>query len=314
MTIANPPRLTVEGAGPLDYALLFGLATIWGSSFMFQELVLPELSPASISAIRLVSATAVLAPVALLAGERLPSSPRLWALIVGWSLFGNGLPFLLIAWGQDGIDAGLAAILMGLMPIVTLVLAHFFTNDERITPRRFLGVATGFAGLLVLVGPTALAGLGNELARQLACLAAGVCYAINVLITRYLTAVPRTPLLAVAFAISAATIGAVALAGETRGVPSISSVAICVMLGVVHTAMTAFMVLKLVQRQGSVFFAQVNLLVPITGVLIAFVVLGERPGLNAWAALLLIVAGVAIARRRPQPATEKSQEPERAPA
>ena len=314
MSIAAMPRLAGERPGLLDYGLLFGLATIWGSSFMFQELVLPELSPAAISAIRLVTASAVVVPVALMTRARLRLDGRTWMLIVASSLFGNGLPFLLIAWGQDGIEAGLTAILLGLMPLVTLALAHFLTDDERITRAKLTGMLVGFSGLVLLVGPTALGGLGDELFRQLAVVAAGLCYAINVFVTRYLTALPRAPLLAVAFVVSAVMLVAVALSGEpVRAEVSVSTIAICVMLGAIHTAAAAFMLFKLIQRQGSVFFSQVNLLVPITGVLLAFVFLGERPGLNAWAALVLIVAGVAISRREsaaaPSPAHDAVRDP-----
>lgn len=96
-----------------------------------------------------------------LRGHRLPDAPGLWRTFFLIGLFGNALPFTLIGWGEQRIDSGLAAILMAVMPIVTLPLAHFFAENESMNPARVVGVAFGFAGVLVLIGPDALRGLGD---------------------------------------------------------------------------------------------------------------------------------------------------------
>ena len=299
------PTLADGPAGALDYALLIGLAVIWGSSFMLQELVLPELPPAAIASIRLVACTVALGAVALLTGPRMRLDARDWGLVALCGLVGSTLPFFLIAWGQGGIDAGPAAILLGLMPLLTLVIGHWVTDDERITWPRLVGVSVGLVGLVVLIGPASLRSVGGsagELVRQGAVLLAALCYAVNVYVTRALTDAPRYPMVAMVALFSAAfMVVPTALLLDWRALtPSTSTLLICVMLGVVHTGLTTLMMFALVRRRGGNFFGLVNLLVPITGVAWAFAVLGERPGWNAWVALLLIVGGVALSRRAPR--------------
>ena len=298
------PSLAGERPGLLDWGLLLGLAVIWGSSFMLQELVLPELPPAAIASIRLVASFAALGLVALVTEWRMSLSAREWSLVALCGLVGSTLPFFLIAWGQDGIDAGPAAILLGLMPLVSLVIGHWVTDDERITRARLVGVLTGLVGLAVLVGPASLAALGGgsgELVRQGAVLLAAVCYAANVFVTRALSGAPRYPMVAaVAFFSMVFMVVPTLLSVDVGALrPSAATLAICVMLGVVHTALTTLMMFALVRRQGGGFFSLINLLVPLTGVAWAFAVLGERPGWNAWVALVLIVSGVAWSRRAP---------------
>ena len=295
------PSLAGTAPGLFDYTLLVVIALIWGSSFMFQKIALADVGPAFLTFVRLVAATAFIAPVAIWAGQRLRLDARSW-LLVGFAGFvGNTLPFALIAWGQERVEAGTAAILLGLMPLITVLLGHVLTRDETITARRLTGVLVGFGGLVVLIGPLALAGVGSSIARELAILMAAVCYAINVFVTRRLTDMPRYALIAVMLGISAMlAIPALAFEGLPTE-PSMTSLGICVMLGVVQTAIPALLLFIVIRRQGAVFFGQVNLIVPLTGVAWAFVFLGERPDLNAWIALILIIAGVAVSRR-PAPA------------
>ena len=312
------PTLAAGRPGALDYALLIGLAVIWGSSFMLQELVLPELPPEAIASIRLIACAAALVSVALATGPRMSLPARDWGLVALCGLVGSTLPFFLIAWGQEGIDAGPAAILLGLMPLLTLVIGHFATDDERITWPRLAGVSVGLVGLAVLVGPSSLSsigGSGGELVRQGAVLLAALCYAANVYVTRALTDAPRYPMVAMVAVFSALfMVVPTALTLDVGALsPSASTLLICVMLGVVHTALTTLMMFALVRRRGGNFFGLVNLLVPVTGVAWAFAVLGERPGWNAWIALLLIVGGVALSRRgataraEPTPATLRTE-------
>ena len=305
------PSLSGTGPGPVDYALLIGLAVIWGSSFMLQELVLPELPPAAIASIRLVASFVALGLVALLAGPRLVLDARGWGLVALSGLIGSTLPFFLIAWGQGGpgggVAAGPAAILLGLMPLATLVLGHWLTDDEPITRTRLVGVLAGLVGLAVLMGPASLAALlggpgegEGMLLRQGAVLLAAVLYALNVFVTRALSDAPRYPMVAaVAFFSMLFMVPPTLLATDPSALdPSATTLLICVVLGVVHTALTTVMMFALVRRQGANFFGVINLLVPLTGVAWAFAVLGERPGWNAWAAMALIVGGVAWSRRR----------------
>ncbi len=172
--------------GAREFALLLLLAFIWGSSFTLIKVVVPHLPPLSLTLWRVALATVALLAAAWWLGERLRFSATAWGWIVLAGLTGNILPFTLISWGEEHIDSGLAAILISMTPFMVLLLAHFLTGDERITPRRAVGMMLGLAGIMVLMGPNSLQALGEDMLRQLAIIAAAACYAVNTLMVRHL--------------------------------------------------------------------------------------------------------------------------------
>jgi drug/metabolite transporter (DMT)-like permease len=294
-TDTTPAR---PGPATTDYLLLFTLAAIWGGSFTFIKMGVETVPAATTNFLRLVVASTVMLAIAAYKGERWPSGSRLWAIILATSITGNALPFTLISWGEERIDSGLAAILMGVMPLTTMLIAHLMTADDRLTPGKLAGVALGFAGLVILIGPGRLTGLGGNVVRELAVAAAAVSYGLNANITRSLTGAPPLTTIAAVMLVSALIMLPVSLAADHPWVltPSSTSIFAIVMLGVFQTAVGTVMLFMLVRRQGASFFSQINFLVPISGVLWGAVVLGERPSLTAFVALVAILAGVAVAR------------------
>ena len=140
--------------------------------------------PLTLAAVRVILAAVILYGATLLRGERLAGGLRFWTFCFLLGVIGNGLPFTLIGWGEQRISSGLAAILMSVMPLATVVMAHFFTTGDRVTPAKFAGVVIGFGGIVVLVGPEALKGLGSDLWRQLAVGGGALCYAVAVILAR----------------------------------------------------------------------------------------------------------------------------------
>lgn len=288
-----------------DYLWLFGLAAIWGGSFTFIKMGVDTVPAATTTLLRLVVAAAVLLAIALYQKERWPSGGRLWAAILITSVTGNVLPFTLISWGEERIDSGLAAILMGVMPLTTMVIAHFVTSDDRLTPGKLAGVALGLVGLVILIGPARLTSLGGDVIRELAVAAAAVSYGINANVTRPLTGGPPYSTIAAVMLVSAALQLPLSLVWDHPWTlqPSASSIFAIIMLGIFQTAIGTVILFLIIRRQGASFFSQINLLVPVSGVIWGAVVLSERPTLSAVVALAVILAGVAVARmgRKPAP-------------
>ncbi|WP_099864686.1 DMT family transporter [Pararhizobium haloflavum] len=284
--------------GTIDYGLLLLLASLWGGSFILIKIALSEMPPATITAARLVLGAVFLGLIArVTGGGRLSRDGSTIALILLVGLVGNAAPFGLIAWGEELVDAGLASILMGIMPIATLVMAHVFAN-ETLTFRKLIGVSIGFLGLVVLVGPALLRDLGQDGIRQLAILAAAICYGISAILTRRLIGQPRLALGAAILGAGALGIVPIALAFEQPWLlaPGGQTLLAVLLLGIFPTAVAALLVFQVIDRQGAGFFGQVNLLVPIMGVFWAIVILGEMPQPRAWLALFLILVGIAVAR------------------
>ena len=86
-------------------------------------------------------------------GERLGLPREVWGSILLLALLNNALPFTLFGWGQTHIASGLASILNATTPIWGVIVAHLFTRDERMTPRKIAGVLLGFGGVAMMIGP-----------------------------------------------------------------------------------------------------------------------------------------------------------------
>ncbi len=282
----------------MDYALLVILAAIFGASFLFTKVSVQEIPPATLVAMRLAIAAVILYVAARMAGQALPALGPVWWPIAIAALFGSTLPFFLISWGQVKVDAGLSAILMATMPLITLVLAHFFTADEKLNVFKLAGFCLGLVGVAVLIGFDKLASLGDETIRQYALTAAACCYAINAIVTKQLIGLPRrataAALMLAAFLMVLPFSLLVDAPWQLR--PSLEVWGAVVVLGIGPTAIGTLMIFAIVKRQGAAFLSQINFLVPVFGVLWAVLFLAERLPANAIIALALILAGVAIAR------------------
>jgi drug/metabolite transporter (DMT)-like permease len=221
-----------------------------------------------------------------------------WVFILLAGLFGNALPFTLISWGEERIDSGLAAILMAPMPLTTLLLAHVFT-EEKLNAGKLAGVGLGIAGLVVLIGPQSLTRLGDDTVRQLAVAAAGCCYAVNAVASKWLTGGSRLGMTAAVMMASIVFMAPLSLLDPAAWsfAPSALSLTAIVVLAVMQTAIGTLLMLGIVARQGASFFSQINFLIPLFGVMWGALILAERPSPNAVAALALILAGVGVARR-----------------
>ena len=294
MSTQSPGR---PAPGFADYGLLLLLSAIWGSSFLFIKVAVETVPAVSMTAVRLTLAGVILIAMAALAKQAVPKGKGLWGWILMSAFFGNTLPFVLIAWGEEKIDSGLAAILMAVMPLTTLLLAHIFTKDEKITLPKAIGVVLGFTGLIVLIGPAKLATLGEETVRQLAVACAAVCYGINAIITKRFTGLPHKSLAAAVVMSSALMLLPASFLVDAPFslqpglLPSLAIAG----LAVFHTVIATLLLFALVRRQGAAFFSQINYLVPPFGVAWGAALLAERPSPNAYVALALILLGIAIA-------------------
>lgn len=168
---------TAPVMGGREWAMLLALAVLWGGSFFLNGVAMRELPSFALVWPRVAVAAATLLLALHLLGQRMPTAGRIRAAFPGMGLLNNVVLFVLIVWGQHHIASGLAAILNATTPLFTVLVAHLLTPDEKLTPLKAAGVAVGFAGTVVMIGPDALGGLGRGAAAQLACLAAALTYA-----------------------------------------------------------------------------------------------------------------------------------------
>src|ERR1700687_3260178 len=153
-----------------EWLMLLLLSVLWGGSFFFGGVLIKTLPPFTIVLLRVGLAAVILNVLVKVLGMRMPGSPSVWLAFFGMGLLNNAIPFCLVVWGQSYIASGLAAILNATTPISTVIVAHLLTHDEKMTGNRFLGVVIGFFGVVVLIGPDSLKGLGTTVLAQVAAL------------------------------------------------------------------------------------------------------------------------------------------------
>ncbi len=282
-----------------DYLLLLVLAAVWSSSFMLIKIAVATIAPMTLAAMRLAIAAVLLLGYALARGETIPFDVRSWGVFLFIGLFGNALPFSLIGWGEIHIDSGLAAILMGIMPVATAALAHSLIPDEPFNVWRGSGIAVGFGGLLVLVGVQALGGLGTALLAQLAVLLGAVCYAVTTVFARRHAHLSGRVMAAGATMAGTLLVAPLAMVLERPWdlTPSPASLTATLVLGLVPTGLATLLYFHLIRAIGATGLSQVNYLIPMMGAGWGIWLLGERPGARAALALALIVTGIALVNR-----------------
>ena len=295
----------IGGAIPARHylALLF-LAVLWSSSFLVIKVSVVTIPPLTLTVIRLFVAMIILLGILLYKGEPLPKSGKAWFMCFLVGFFGNVLPFSLIGWGEVVVESGLTAVLMAIMPLSTVILAHFFTEGDRLSPQRLLGISIGFFGIVILVGPSVFGGLGEDGLRQLAIALAGLSYGITTVVARNM---PPSSVLGRSVAIMTAGflfLLPFALWIEQPWIlePSNTALIGAIHLGVLTTALASLIYLKLIAERGAGFMAYINYLIPIMGVIWGASLLGEEVTTQVVAALGAILIGLFVANvRKPRP-------------
>ena len=281
----------------VNYLMLVTLGTVWGSSFLFIKLALTGFDPATLALCRTFLGGTFLIGVTILWRKRPPRERRLWLALLAIGLVGNALPFAMINAGQQFIDTSLSAILITTVPLFTLGLAHFF-SDDKFTWRKLTGVALGFVGVLILIGPAALKGLDSALTGQLLVIAGAACFAISLIITRramgsvdpavsagWSLAMASALLLPVSFAIGDP------LASTITPVSGFALLA----LSLFSTAANILILFVLIKRTGPNFVAMNNYISPLVGVTWGAIFLAEPVTWPKIGATLVILIGVAVA-------------------
>ncbi|HXV23817.1 MAG TPA: DMT family transporter [Alphaproteobacteria bacterium] len=298
---AAPAPHPIAHPGARDYALLVLLAALWGGSFLLIKLAVATVPPLTVAAGRTLVGALLMGAVLAMRGVRPPSDGRTWAKLALMGTVGTVLPFALISWGERHIDSGLAAILMSAVPLFTIVLAHMLRSDEKITIGKAAALVLGGVGVVVLVGPDVLRGIGGDLLGQLAVLLAALCYAVNGLTARTLTGQPAI-VVAAGMLITAAMAGvplALLIDRPWETEASALSLLAVVALGVLPTALGYLIALRIIASAGAGFASLNNYLVPVFGVFWGMVFLAEKLHPQALLALLLIFLGLAAPRLIP---------------
>ncbi|CUX13743.1 drug/metabolite transporter (DMT)-like permease [Agrobacterium tumefaciens] len=286
--------MTPQNTITRELLLLALLSTLWAASYTFIKIGVETIPPITFIALRTLIAGLLLYVVIRLRGLRLPTDFATWRLFFIQACINSVLPFTLIAWAEQSIDAGLAVILNATTPIFTFLLTALVIRHEPVSGRKLFGTIAGMTGVCLIIGVEALSGAGEAIWSQLAVLTAAFSYACAAIFSKNFKGLDPVMPAAGSLICGAVLLLPVSLIVDRPWTlsPSAASLTALVCLSVFSTALAFMIYFRLMQTLGSVgTTSQAYLRVPV-GVAIGMAFLGEMPTPAMWVGLVCVIAGV----------------------
>jgi drug/metabolite transporter (DMT)-like permease len=295
-----------------DWLLFWLLGIVWGTSFLWIKIAVTEISPFMLVSFRTLFALLGLGAFLLVVKSARVAwrqvRKQLWVYII-LGLINIVIPFLLISWAGQYIDSGLSSILNSTMPLFTIMISPFFVSDDRFTLRKATGLLTGFAGVVILLYPSIGVVWSNHLAAQGAVLLAALCYGGSTVFARKMAKGLPTQMQAfLQFLMATVMIWAFTL-GTQRPLafPQLPITWLALLwLGLLGSGLAYLIYFDLLPRIGPTRMSMVTYILPLVGVLLGIIFLGEHFYWGAIIGALLILSGISIVNLRPGQRDEKS--------
>lgn len=282
----------------MAYFYLILLGSIWGASYLFIKVGGEVVPPLTLVFSRTAIASVVLFVTLRVKGERVPRwNDAIWKWFVLMGVINTVVPYTLITWGELYISSGLAAILIATLPIFTVLLAHWLTHDEKITPRKLLGVMAGFVGVVILFLLDLAQGQELFLAGGIAVLGAALSYAIaGIYARKTLKGVSPISSAFGQMLTAAVMILPASLLVERPWTisPTPASIFSILMLGVVGSGFAYILFYWLIAQVGATRTSLVTYVSPIVALILGAVILQEPLHWTMVVGLGLIIGGVGL--------------------
>jgi drug/metabolite transporter (DMT)-like permease len=278
-----------------NWGLLLLLALLWGSSFFFYKILVAVLPPVTVVLGRVGIAAVAMHLWLLVQGTMMPRSTRLWARFLLLGFLNCTLPFVLIAWGETRISSGMASILNATTPIFMVAVAHFGTDDEKLSWGKIAGIVLGIVGVAVLVGRDAFAG-ASYIWGALAVIGASCAYGFGGVYSRRFKDLP--PMQAATGQITGGAILLLPLSllvdhPWSLPMPGWPVWASLLAIALVNTALAYFVYFKMVATVGVTYISLVTFLIPIIALLLGAAFLDESVTAQALGGMAIIALGLA---------------------
>lgn len=288
--------MTSKQMGPAEWGMMVALSLLWSLTFFVVEIALREIGPFWLVTGRVAFGAATLWVLVFAMGVRRPASLADWRDLLVMGLLNNAIPFTCIFWGQVYITSGLASILNATTPIFTVIVAHLLLADERATPLKSIGVLFGIAGVIVLIGPEALDGLGSSLWAQIAVVCAAISYGFASVWGRRLARLPS--ITNAAGMLTMSTLLMIPVSFYAEGAPgfdlSLTTWTTILVLGVACSGLAYILFFRILERAGATNLMLVTLMIPPGTIMLGALFLGESLTQPAIIGMCLIFAGLAF--------------------
>ncbi len=280
--------------GIKEWVLLIVLSIIWGGSFFFVGVAVKELPPLTIVMFRVALASIILLAVVYLKGEKMPSSLGIWGAFIVMGALNNLIPFCLIVWSQTHIESGLASILNATTPVFSVILAHFFTREEKLTFNRISGIVLSWIGVSILIGIESLGGFGMEVMGQFAVIGAAISYAFAAIYGRRFK--EMNPIVVATGMLCGSTIMMTPLAlyfdQPWNLAPGGMTMISILGLAAISTSLAYIIYFHVLATAGPTNLLLVTFLIPISAIILGVLGLGEQLGWEVFVGMGMIFMGL----------------------
>lgn len=308
---AGPSRLST-------WVQFLAMGLVWGSSFLFMKVALDGVSFGQVAWSRTVLGGIALGVIVLVMrprfvasdGTRGPVLPReriVWLHFLIVSITTCVVPYLCFAWAEQYVSSSLASIYNAVTPIMTALMATLVFRVERLGLSRWIGVCVGILGVVVVIAPWQYAALTGDLAGQLACLAATLCYGVSFgYQRRFLSHRPIAPATFAFMSIGVAAVVMLALTPFVASAPvvfgpggiTVPVAAALLALGVLGTGLAYIWNINVLRAWGPTGTSTVTYVTPVVGVVLGVLVLGERLSWHEPVGALVVILGILLAQGR----------------
>ena len=290
-----------------NFILLIILSAIWGSAFFAIKVGLNDFSPTSVASLRLIIASIFLLFLFYIQKKEIIFTKEVIFLLIIIGIIGNFIPFYLISWAEQFIPSSTAGMLMAIGPIITLVMSHFLTKNEKFSLMKFISIIIGLIGVFFIFNINSLNNILNNssidiLAKLLVILAAFGYMLSNIIAYEKLNDIDS-------FSITtfATTFGAIfslpffvydLSINDFNYDFEINSVYAIIYLGIFPTAIAFQFRYYITKTSGPVFLSYVAYLIPVFAVIWGYILLSEKIGLQSLIGIFLILLGVYLGQNK----------------
>ncbi len=296
--MSNLPRqMTMK-----DWLLLVLLALIWGGSFYFARVAVLEIPPFTLVLSRVLLAAIALNLILQWKTTGLTHTRSLWFQFAMMGLLNNVIPHSLLFYGQQELGAGLASIINAMTPFWSLLIAHAFTQDERLSPSKIFGVIAGITGVSIMIGGAVFEGQSVAVLAIIAVVGTTLSYGIASVYGKAFANVPPLETARGQLTMSTIMILPVALLIDQPWqlpMPSTLAIGSVVLLALVCTAYAYILYFRILASAGAVNISLVTLLVPASAILLGSIFLNEILLPRHIIGLAFILIGLAAVDGRP---------------
>lgn len=275
------------------WLLIILLGAVWGCSFLFNAVLIREISPLWVSAGRVTIGAAICWLVFFATRKKLPTDPNLYRQFLILGILNYAIPFALFPFAEQTVASSIVGVINGMTPMTTVIVSQLWPGGEKATWNKVVGVAIGFAGAVILALPSLGVGASAQVIGLLAAFVATLCYALTLNYARRFAKVE--PYAVASASLTGAALISIPIALFFSGIPIITrpeTWGALFGISVFSTSFSFLLVYWLLPRVGATNLSLNTFITPISAILLGVLVLHERFELIHILGIIVIFLGL----------------------